>query len=72
MVDRCFVEGGVRWIIDYKTVDLGEAADGSRLRTRAARYREQLASYAALFTGEGLPRRQAVFFVAHGVLVSLE
>jgi ATP-dependent exoDNAse (exonuclease V) beta subunit len=72
VVDRCFVENGVRWIIDYKTVDLGAAADGVRLQAHAARYQPQLESYAALFADEGLPRRLAVFYVAHGVLASLE
>jgi ATP-dependent exoDNAse (exonuclease V) beta subunit len=72
VVDRSFVDDGVRWIIDYKTVDLGDAADLPRLAAHAARYREQLESYAALFAGEGLPRRLAVLYVAHGILVTLE
>jgi ATP-dependent exoDNAse (exonuclease V) beta subunit len=71
VVDRCFVENGVRWIIDYKTVDLG-AADGERLKAHAARYQAQLESYAELFADEGLPRRLGVFYVAHGILASLE
>jgi len=72
VVDRCFVENGVRWIIDYKTVDLGGAADGARLKAYSARFRPQLESYAELFAAEGLPRRLAVFYVAHGILASLE
>jgi ATP-dependent exoDNAse (exonuclease V) beta subunit len=72
VVDRSFVEDGVRWIIDYKTVDLGDGADLPRLVAHAARYREQLESYAALFAGEGLPRRLAVLYVAHGILATLE
>jgi ATP-dependent exoDNAse (exonuclease V) beta subunit len=71
VVDRCFVENGVRWIIDYKTVDLG-AADNERLKAHAARYQAQLESYAELFADEGLPRRLAVFYVAHGILAGLE
>jgi hypothetical protein len=31
-----------------------------------------LESYAALFVAEGLPQRLAVFYVAHGILASLE
>ena len=27
VVDRCFVASGCRWIIDYKTVDLGAEVD---------------------------------------------
>jgi ATP-dependent exoDNAse (exonuclease V) beta subunit len=72
VVDRCFVEDGVRWIIDYKTVDIGIASDISRLRTHAGYYRSQLESYAALFAADGLPQRLAVFYVAHGILASLE
>ena len=72
VVDRSFVEDGVRWIIDYKTVDLGGAADIARLTAHAERFRAQMESYAGLFAGEGLPRRLAVFYVAHGILASLE
>jgi ATP-dependent exoDNAse (exonuclease V) beta subunit len=72
VVDRSFVEDGVRWIIDYKTADLGAAADRARLAAHAGRYRPQLESYAALFAAEGLPQRLAVFYVAYGILASLE
>ncbi len=72
VVDRCFVEDGVRWIVDYKTADLGEAADRSRLTEHAERFRVQLESYAALFAAEDLPQRLAVFYVAHGILATLE
>ena len=72
VVDRSFVEDGVRWIIDYKTVDLGEDADACRLTAHAERYRPQLESYAALFAAENLPVRLAVLYVAHGILASLE
>ncbi|MCX7149649.1 MAG: UvrD-helicase domain-containing protein [Rhodocyclales bacterium] len=72
VVDRSFVEDGVRWIIDYKTVDLGDATDSARLTTHAGCFLPQLESYAALFAAEGLPRRLAVFYVAHGILASLE
>ena len=72
VVDRSFVEDGVRWIIDYKTADLGAAADSARLAAHVERYRPQLESYAALFAAEGLPQRLAVFYVAHGILASLE
>ncbi|MCX7154917.1 MAG: UvrD-helicase domain-containing protein [Rhodocyclales bacterium] len=72
VVDRSFVEDGVRWIIDYKTADLGPAADLRQLADHAARYRSQLESYAALFAAERVPQRLAVFYVAHGILASLE
>jgi ATP-dependent exoDNAse (exonuclease V) beta subunit len=72
VVDRSFVEDGVRWIIDYKTVDLGGIAEISRLKDHAERYRPQLESYAALFADEGLPQRLAVLYVAHGMLAGLD
>ncbi len=72
VVDRCFVEDGVRWIIDYKTADLGAGADPVRLAAHAERYRPQLEAYAALFAAEGLPLRLAVLYVAHGILATLE
>ena len=72
VVDRSFIEDGVRWIIDYKTAELGESADAARLGKHAGRYRSQLESYAGLFAAEGLPQRLAVFYVAHGILASLE
>ncbi|MCM2309150.1 MAG: UvrD-helicase domain-containing protein [Sulfuritalea sp.] len=72
VVDRSFVEDGVRWIIDYKTADLGQHADSERLRRHAERYRAQLEAYALLFADEGLPQRLAVFYAAHGILATLE
>jgi ATP-dependent helicase/nuclease subunit A len=72
VVDRSFVEDGVRWIIDYKTADLGPEADAARLAAHAERYRPQLETYAALFAGEARPLRLAVFFAAHGILSALE
>ena len=72
VVDRSFVEDGVRWIIDYKTADLGANPASQRLAMHAERFRPQLESYAALFAGEGLPRRLGVFYAAHGILASLE
>ncbi|MFH1871900.1 MAG: UvrD-helicase domain-containing protein [Pseudomonadota bacterium] len=72
VVDRSFVEDGVRWIIDYKTADLGQHAEPESLRTHAGRYRAQLEAYAVLFADEGLPQRLAVFYAAHGILATLE
>jgi hypothetical protein len=72
VIDRSFVEDGVRWIIDYKTAGLGADADAARLTAHAERYRPQLEAYAGFFAGGGLPVRLAVFYVAHGILASLE
>ena len=69
VVDRTFVEDGVRWIIDYKTGKVG--AGDTALREHAGRYREQLERYAAVFRDDGLPIRVAVFYAAAGELVEL-
>ena len=67
VVDRTFIEDGVRWIIDYKSAQLGEASSG--LAAAAENYRPQLERYAALFKHEGLPLKLAVFFLSSGKLV---
>ncbi len=73
VVDRCFVAEGQRWIVDYKTTEIGDGrADIAVLRTHAERYRPQLERYARLFADEGRPLRLAIFYVAHGELVALE
>ena len=66
VVDRSFVEDGVRWIIDYKTAQPEEA-----LATHAERFRPQLERYADLFGDEGLPIRAAIFYAAMGRLVEV-
>jgi len=71
VVDRTFVENGERWIIDYKSARLGDAVSEDELERQAEQYRPQLERYARLFGGEGLPLRKAVFFLAHGKLISL-
>jgi ATP-dependent exoDNAse (exonuclease V) beta subunit len=71
VIDRSFVEDGVRWIVDYKTTDFGLEVAPASLAAHAERYRAQLEAYAALFADEALPRRLAVFYAAHGKLVSL-
>lgn len=70
IIDRTFIENGVRWIIDYKSTDLGSNIDA--LKQEAQQYRQQLDRYARLFIAEGLPVRKAIFFLAHGELVTLD
>ena len=48
VIDRTFIDGGIRWIIDYKTGD-HHGADLERfLDDEQARYRDQLETYAQL------------------------
>ncbi|HZV55936.1 MAG TPA: UvrD-helicase domain-containing protein [Rhodocyclaceae bacterium] len=67
VVDRTFVEDGVRWIIDYKT-----ARPDGNLTAHAERYRPQLERYADLFGDQGLVVRTAIFYAALGRLVELD
>lgn len=70
VVDRSFVEDGVRWVIDYKTDRV--AGDGPQHFIEAATaHRAQLGRYAALFEADAMPVRTAVFFVRYGRLVEV-
>jgi ATP-dependent exoDNAse (exonuclease V) beta subunit len=62
-VDRTFVDGGVRWIIDYKTsTHTGGNLEGF-LANEADRYREQLERYRAAFAvAETRPINTALYF----------
>jgi ATP-dependent exoDNAse (exonuclease V) beta subunit len=71
VVDRSFIDNGARWIIDYKTADLGAHASEAELATHAGRFRAQLQAYAILFADESLPQRLAIFYVAHGKLITI-
>lgn len=68
VIDRTFVENGVRWIVDYK---LSHAEESIDLNLTAKQHRPQLQRYAGVFKAEGLPIKQAVLFLAHGQLVEL-
>ena len=79
VIDRTFVENGIRWIIDYKTLRLAkdhpEPSLEALLREKAESYRPQLSRYATLFAHEaqqGLLIRTAIFFPAHGKLITFE
>ncbi len=67
IIDRIFVAEGCRWIIDYKTVRLPDAA----LARRAESFRPQLERYARLFKDDPLPLRLAIYFPLQGRLVEL-
>jgi ATP-dependent exoDNAse (exonuclease V) beta subunit len=66
VVDRTFVDQGVRWIIDYKTAEAGDDP-----AVHAERYRLQLERYASLFEAETLPIRMGIYYVRSGRLVEL-
>ena len=62
VVDRTFVEDGVRWIIDFKT-GTHEGGDAAAfLDSEAVRYREQLERYARIVGAmDGRPVRIALY-----------
>ena len=64
VIDRVFVAGGCRWVVDYKTVRLPDGA----LEVRAESHRPQLERYAGLFQGESMPVRIAIYFPLQGEL----
>ncbi|MCB5189530.1 UvrD-helicase domain-containing protein [Methylobacillus arboreus] len=71
VVDRCFIENGERWIIDYKSTRFPADADTGTLLKAAEAFEPQLTGYASLFAGEGLPVRKAIYFMALGKLCEL-
>jgi ATP-dependent exoDNAse (exonuclease V) beta subunit len=64
VIDRTFVDqGGVRWVIDYKTSSHTGGNAREFLDREQERYRAQLETYAALFReSEGRPVRMALYF----------
>jgi ATP-dependent exoDNAse (exonuclease V) beta subunit len=63
VLDRTFVHGGERWIIDYKTSDHEGGSLEDFLKSEADRYREQLERYRrAMALNEKRPIRTALYF----------
>ena len=73
VMDRCFVEDDVRWVIDYKT-SRHEGADLEQfLLAQAERYRPQLRRYAAFARRLGpQPVRTALYFPLLGRFVEVD
>lgn len=69
VIDRTFVAEGVRWIVDYKSMQVSHEQD---LISLAAIFKPQLASYAQLFRQEGLPVKTAILFLSVGKLIAIE
>jgi ATP-dependent helicase/nuclease subunit A len=67
VIDRTFVEGNVRWIIDYKT-----GMPQQNLEAAAESHRAQLVTYAELFKTQALPVRCAILFMSLGELFELK
>lgn len=63
-IDRTFVEGSTRWIVDYKTGALEAGADAGAVAERCAAYLGQLARYGELLAARDPARtvRLGLFF----------
>ncbi|MGH9480073.1 MAG: PD-(D/E)XK nuclease family protein, partial [Terriglobales bacterium] len=73
IVDRTFIEGGTRWIVDYKTPAERGGDREAFLETQVALYRPQLALYAELARGLGPePVRCGLYFARLGVWREVE
>ncbi|HSR02589.1 MAG TPA: 3'-5' exonuclease [Methylophilaceae bacterium] len=70
VIDRTFVEDNIRWIIDYKTIDIDPHTTDEALKILAAKYQSQLDAYEKLFAHEGLAIKKAIFFVSLGRLLT--
>ena len=71
IIDRMFIDDGIRWIIDYKTFYSGDTVTQAQLRSRAFSYQTQLERYAALFANDPLKTRTAIYFPAHDTLIEV-
>ena len=72
IVDRTFVDAGIRWVIDYKSTALANDSSDADLKVLAAQYQAQLDGYATLFEDQNLPIQKAIFFVSIGRLLKLD
>lgn len=63
IIDRTFIEKGVRWIIDYKTTDSFSGDPTTFLQQEKNRHRQQLEEYAYAFRlQESYPIRLGVYY----------
>jgi ATP-dependent exoDNAse (exonuclease V) beta subunit len=71
VIDRTFIEDGIRWIVDYKSVSLAPNLTDSELKTIAAQFQSQLDDYAMLFADQVMPVKKAILFLSLGRLIVL-
>ncbi len=64
-IDLTFIDNNERWIIDYKLTAADEMPEVTE------QHRVQLERYTALFVGDNLPIKKAVFFLSAGKLIEL-
>jgi ATP-dependent exoDNAse (exonuclease V) beta subunit len=62
LVDRTFIDNGVRWIIDFKTSEHEGGKLGEFLDEQQRRYRDQMERYARILAPLGNPVRLGLYF----------
>ena len=62
LVDRTFIDAGVRWIIDFKTSEHEGGNLEAFLDEQQRRYRDQMERYARILTPLGNPVRLGLYF----------
>ena len=63
IVDRTFVDEGIRWVIDYKTGQHTGSDVDAFIAAKRTEYADQLERYGALFQNEKLNVKKAIYFV---------
>ena len=72
VIDRCFVEAGTRWVIDYKSMAPVDDDLQGFLAAQAEAHRAQLERYSSLLAHLGPePVRAALYFTAIGQFLEL-
>tara|TARA_B100000446_G_scaffold1413_2_gene1427 strand:- start:7525 stop:10902 length:3378 start_codon:yes stop_codon:yes gene_type:complete len=63
ILDRTFVESNTRWIIDYKSSDIGSSESQTEfLQRESQQYRDQLERYKQLFSDQPEAIKMALYF----------
>jgi ATP-dependent helicase/nuclease subunit A len=62
LVDRTFLDAGVRWIIDFKTSEHQGGKLEEFLDEQQRRYRDQMERYASILSPLGNPVRLGLYF----------
>lgn len=62
VIDRTFIEGEIRWIIDYKTTEVVGEEIEAFFESKRQDYRDQLVRYSSLFSLEELKVKAALYF----------
>ena len=73
VIDRTFVENGVRWVVDYKSSSHEGGSLEGFLANERERYRGQLEMYAAILKAGGESReiRKGLYYPALGAWVEV-